>query len=255
MKKILLIIAILSSYSIAVLGQSDIRIKNHNLIFNSEISAGNVYSFAVSSAVTGLINYYLLNDAFFENSFSYAIYKSNVDDLKTRTLNPMGITASELFNNIQAGLKLGYQTYNPNFFNAGIYASAYYKLDQFDVGYEDELLRHKAQRVLLGATALFSFGSMKQSSRVIVEAGCKYSLGLSYDTPTLSDKELLNDGFISHFAIKLASRGLMQNIGVFADINHFNLWKNWDGAPELNNYTIGFTWTITPQQADERRGY
>ena len=252
MKKII-VLALAMCSSVAIQAQSNVRFKNHHLIFNSEIASGSPYMMAASSVLTGLINYHLLNDAFFENSFAYGLYSTNVDGLKVRTMNPMGLTARELFNNIQAGLKLGYQTYSPEFFNCGIYASAHYKLDQFKVGFDDDnMQRHRAQRILLGVNALLSLGSMGQPSRVIIEAGVRYSLGLAYTSPLGDDKNQLNDGIVSHYAIKLASRGMLQNIGVYADINHFNMWKDFRPNQELHNYNIGITWTITPQQVDKR---
>ena len=251
MKKVLLSIVALSMMTIGAVAQSNVHFKNHHLIFNGDLAFGSPYTAAVSSIVTGLANYYLLNDAFFENSFAYSTYSVNKDGVKA--MNPMGLTAKELFNNVQTGLKVGYQTYSPEFVNAGIYASAHYKLDQFQVGIEDDhMTNHRAQRVLVGATVLLSLGSMGQASRVIVEAGCRYSLGLAYKSPLGTDKKQLNDGLVSHFAIKLASRGMMQNVGVYADINHFNLWKDFRPNQKLNNMTFGLTWTITPQQVDER---
>lgn len=252
MRKIVL--CILLSMTISLLSaQSNVRIKNHHLIFNSELVSGSPYTIAASSVMTGLVNYYLLNDAFFENSFAYSLYSTNVDGLKVRTMNPMGLTVRELFNDIQIGLKLGYQTYSPEFFNCGLYMSAHYKLDQFEVGYDnDNMSRHRAQRVLVGATALFSLGSMEQSSRVIIEAGCRYSLGVAYKSTLGTDKKQLNNGFVSHFAIKMASRGMLQNIGVYMDINHFNMWKDFRPQQKLNKLTFGLTWTITPQQVDQR---
>lgn len=233
--------------------QSNVRLKNHHIIFNGDIASGNPYVMAASSVLTGLANYHLLNDAFFENSFIYGIYTTNVDGLKARTMNPMGFSASELFNNMQVGVKLGYQTYNPEFFNCGIYASAHYKLDQFKVGYNDDnMQKHRVQRILLGINALLSLGSMDQPSRVIIEAGLRYSFGLAYKSPLGDDKEQLNNGIVGHYAIKIASRGMMQNIGVFADINHFNVWKDLRPHQKLNNYTLGITWTITPQQVISR---
>lgn len=249
MKNSLVLILSLFCATTIIQAQSDVRFKNHHIIFNGDIASGNPYVMAASSVLTGLANYHLLNDAFFENSFIYGIYSTNVDGLKVRTMNPMGLNASELFNNIQVGIKLGYQTYSPEFFNCGIYASAHYKLDQFKVGYNDDnMQKHRAQRILLGINALLSLGSMDQPSRVIIEAGLRYSLGLAYKSPLGNDKEQLNNGIVGHYAIKIASRGMMQNIGVFADINHFNMWKDLRPNQKLNNYTLGITWTITPQQ-------
>lgn len=254
MKKILFILFAIMVTGSNGLAQTNYRFKSQHLIFNGEIASGSPYTIAASSVITGLANYYLLNDAFFENSFAYGIYTTNVDNLKVNTQNPMGLTARELFNNLQVGLKLGYQTYNPDFLNFGIYASAHYKIDQFKVGYDnDNMSNHRAERALFGATALFSLGSMKQSSRVIIEAGLRYSFGLAYNSPLGDDKDQLNDGLVSHFAIKLASRGMWQNIGLYADINHFNMWKNLRSNQELNNYTFGITWTITPQQVINRK--
>lgn len=166
----------------------------------------------------------------------------------------MGLSARELFNNVQAGFKLGYQTYSPEFVNFGIYASAHYKLDQFKVGYKSsDMDGHRAQRALIGATALISLGSMESPSRVIIEAGCRYSLGLSYKSALGDDKDLPSDGFVSHFAVKLASRGLLQDIGIYTDINHFNMWNDYKPGHKLNDVTFGIVWKITPQQADNRR--
>lgn len=254
MKKIF-ILFIFFGFCINVFAQSN-RFKNHHFIFNGDIASGNPYTMAASSIVTGLANYYLLNDAFFENSFAYSLYTTNDDNLKVKTMNPTGLTAKELFNNIQVGLKLGYQTYSPEFINAGIYASAHYKLEQFKVGNNDDnMKKHKAQRALLGITGLVSLGSMGQASRVILEAGVRYSMSLAYQSPFGTKKDQLNNGITSHYAIKLASRGMWQNIGVYADIDHFNMWKNYESGKKLKSCTFGITWTITPQQVEDRKDW
>ena len=252
-KKCALFLVILGMCANNILAQSDNRIKNKKLIFNADMASGSLYTMAASSVLTGLVNYYVLHDAFFENSFMYGLYSTGDDNLSVRTMNPMGLTARELFNNLQVGLKLGYQSYTPNFVNAGIYASAHYKLEQFRVGYSDDnMQKHRAQRALFGVTGLLSLGSMQQASRVIIEAGLRYSMAVAYTSPNGDDREQLNDGLVSHYAIKLASRGMLQNIGVFADVNHFSLWKNQNPGRRLDGYTLGITWTITPQQMEDR---
>lgn len=147
-------LCVLLGLCMSIQAQSDERIKNQKLIFNADIASGNLYTMAATSVVTGLANYYLFEDAFFENSFAYSLYSTNENNLKVKTMNPMGMTASELFNNIQVGIKLGYQTYATDVFvNGGIYASAHYKLEQFDVGYnKDNMQEHRSQRVLIGVT-------------------------------------------------------------------------------------------------------
>ena len=253
MKKYIFVLLCLLALPNMLSAQSDLRIRNHNLIFNAELNTGNVYSFAASSVVTGLMNYYLLKDDFFENSFVYSFYQTDIDGMKIRAKNPQGLAAYEVFNNLQGGIKIGYQTYRPEFFNFGVYASGHYKLEQFDVEENSLKSKHQIQRVLCGATALLSLGSMEQASRVIIEAGLRYSIGVKYESPWGNDKSMLNNGLVSHFAIKVASRGMMQNLGLFADIGHFDLFKNLGSNQKVRDYVIGFTWTITPQQADDRR--
>ena len=48
---------------------------------------------------------------------------------------------------------------------------------------------------------------------------------------------------------------MWQNIGVYADIDHFNMWKNNVSGKKLKSYTFGITWTITPQQVEDRKDW
>ena len=77
MKKVLLSIVVWSMTVIGAVAQSNVHFKNHHLIFNGDLAFGSPYTAAASSVVTGLANYYLLNDAFFENSFAYSTYSVN----------------------------------------------------------------------------------------------------------------------------------------------------------------------------------
>lgn len=96
---------------------------------------------------------------------------------------------------------------------------------------------------------------MDKATRVIVEAGVRYSLALAYKSPIEEDKNQLNNGLVSHYAIMLAGRKMWQNVGIYADINHFDMWKNLYPNRKLDNYTFGITWTITPQQVDKRKDW
>ena len=253
MKRIIIVAVAIMALATDLQAQRVEKIRNHNLIFNVDVTSGNVYAFAASSAVTGLANYYLFRSAFFENSFAYSFYSTNVSGLDARTLNPMGMTARELLGNIGVGLKLGYQTYHTGFFNYGAYATAHYKSDRLKVGYDsDSMTHHHAQRALLGGAALLSLGSMEQPSRVIVEAGLRYSLPIAYSSPESDDNIRQAGGLATHFGVKLASRGLLQNVGLFADIDHFSRWKNHPQGHKLKDWSIGITWTITCEQADNR---
>lgn len=247
MKKILSLVILTILCCCNIYGQQVEKIRNHNLIFNGEVAFGNLYSALVSSGV-GAING-LLNTPFFENSLIESVYSTKANELTVKPMKYYGVTARDLFGDMQFGIKLGYQTYNSGFFNCGAYASAHYGLHQFNVETGMETQRHRAQRALLGATARFSFGTMEQSTRVIAEAGIRYSMALAYKSPLSTDKDQMGSGLASHYSVMLAGPQYLQNVGIYVDVNHFNLWKDYGQGAKLNHYIVGITCTITIQQA------
>lgn len=250
MKKFLSLFMVAALYCGNVQGQQEDVIRNHNLIFNGEIAFSNVYTWLVSSSAAGAING-LLNTSFFENSLIESVYSTKTDDLTVKPMKYYGATANDLFGDMQLGIKLGYQTYNPGFFNIGAYASAHYKLSQFRVETDRNTQKHRTQRALLGITTRFSFGSMEQSTRVIVEAGVRYNFALAYKSPMSTDKDQTRSGLSSHYALMLAGPRYLQDVGVFVDVNHFNMWKNTGYGEKLNHYTIGLTWRATIPQTNK----
>lgn len=247
MKKFLSLFMIASLCCGNVHGQQEDVIRNHNLIFNGEVAFSNLYSWLVSAVATGAVNG-LLNTSFFESSLIESVYSTKTDNLTVKPMKYYGGTANDLFGDMQFGIKLGYQTYNPGFFNIGAYASAHYRLSQFRVETDKDTQKHRTQRALLGITARFSLGSMEQSTRVIVETGVRYNLALAYKSPMGTDKDQTRSGLSSHYAIMLAGPRYLQDVGIFVDVNHFNMWKDYGFVEKLNHYTVGLTWRVTIPQ-------
>jgi len=143
-------------------GRNREKAKSHNLYFRVETASGNIYP-VVTSMVTGLFNYWL-DQPIFETSYNYSFltakYGNEKLDVKNHKFN--GLTARDLFNDIQVGLKIGYQTYTPDLFNFGIYASGTYKIDQFQVkGFgETDYQNHNIHRAQLGLNAFTTIGRM-----------------------------------------------------------------------------------------------
>ena len=81
----------------------------------------------------------------------------------------------------------------------------------------------------------------------MVEGGLRYSMVLDYKGPLANDKQDLRNGLVSHYAITVKGSNAIQNFGIFADINHFNLLK--DDQSKLNMITIGLMWSVTPGQS------
>ena len=102
-----------------------------NFYHRLDVGSANVYTFVLSNLLTGYANY-LSGDMLFDNSYVYTLYGGSMDGEKIRTkgFNPMGITATELFNDVFAGVKLGYQSDRLGFLNWGVFASGHYRINQ-----------------------------------------------------------------------------------------------------------------------------
>ena len=234
------------------------RAKNHNLYIRAELASGNIYPMA-ASMVTGLFNYWL-DRPVFETSYAYSFLNAHCDGqpLDVARYKASGITARDLFNDIEAGLKVGWQTYTTRLFNWGVYASGHYKIDQFKVQApgEEAYDRHRIHRAQLGLNAFTTIGSMDSPLKATIEAGCRYNIGCLYHSPYGDDAGSLNNGLTSHFALKLAGEFLLQDIGVFANINHYNLLRGQDvrgGVDDIGGWTIGLTFSLTPTQISNKR--
>ena len=241
----------------------DNHIKNDHFYRHIELNYGNVYSLAISSIATGYINY-LLKDALFENGYSHENYRGKIggQEAKYREFNQLGIQARELFNTITPSIRLGYKTTWNSPFNIGIFAMGTYKFDQFETKLpgDDGYTRHRLQYAKAGGGLHFAFGRLTSPTRVIVEAGCQYAIPIGYKGFN-SDRDQLNKGLTSHLSIQMGGPDYLQNIGFFAEYDHFNTFdKKYtiDGVqPHANstfrNFTIGFQCSVTFLQGQNRR--
>lgn len=221
-----------------------------NFFHRVDIETGNLYTFVASNLLTAGINK-LTDDRLLDTGFSYTW--GNLADTpqsdKYRNYNLAGITARDLFSDVTTGLKLGYQTFSPGAVNFGIFGSAHYRLNQFKYEISDEQFHHRVQRVAFGGGVFFTFGSIEQSQRVIVEAALRYNIPIGYNGCWGEKaKDIINEGMTSHYSIRMGGFGKLQGLGIFVDIPHYNLLKNNSSfnLPKLRLYTIGITYTIMP---------
>lgn len=241
--------------------------KNDHLFWHVDLNYGNLYPAAVSSIVTGYLNY-LMKQAVFETGVTYDVYHGKLNDetIKYREYSPLGVRARELFNTVQPGFKIGYKSNNNGNFNWGVYAMGHYKLDQLelrDPG-QDSYMHHRLQYVKAGGGLHFTIGRQVGEDswrRLIIEAGCQYSLPIGYKGYS-HDKKELGKGISSHFALKLGGPAYLQDIGFFFDYDHFNTFNKDYTAPDgsqphanntLRNFTIGFQCSVTFLQGQDRR--
>lgn len=232
-----------------------VRARHNNFYHKVELNYGNLYSFAISSCLTGVVNY-LIDDTVFETGFGFPVYRvQNESPYYFAPQNPLGVQLKDLLHNYEAGLKLGYQTYDPRFVNFGICAVASYKFEPFigNILIEDVTIANPSsiQRALIGGNIMLYLGEMGMSTQVTLEVGLRYSYGLSLtDSSKTITQESLKNGIVSHYAITVGGPGFLQNIKLFADVNHYDLIKN--SYLRLSPIYVGFSWTITPQQSDNK---
>ena len=221
-----------------------------NFYYRLDIGTNNIYSFAAANLATAGLNA-LTDKMLFDNAYTYT-YINTSSNLDAKGYNVTGMTARELFSDFTLGGKLGYQSFNAGSFNWGIYGSAHYRINQFKTTISGQSEEHHTdiQRVQLGGGLLFNLGDIESSTRVVIEAGLRYELPISYNQlngQKVSD--VLNSGLSSHFALRINGNGVLQGLGIYADIPHYDMFKNTggkSGLPNLKMYTFGLIYTITP---------
>lgn len=252
----LLIFAYANMYAQGHLHSNHERARHNNFYHKVELNYGNLYSFALSSCLTGVINY-LIDDTMFETGLSVPIYREQaIAPYSFSRQNLLGVKLNDLVHNFDGGIKLGYQTYDPRFVNFGICAVASYKHDPFlgALLQDEETLSYQAsiQRLLFGGNVMLYLGEMGMSTQVIIEAGIRYSYGLAFKDPSsLGLSEHLKNGWVSHYAVSIGGPGFFQNIKLFADVTHFSLIDS--SHLKLSPIYVGLSWTVTPQQSSNKR--
>lgn len=232
--------------------------KAQHLYYRMDVATNNIYSFAVANLATAGLNA-LTDKMLFDNAYTYTYIKDMDYNSSMSIKNPniLGIAARDIFGDITFGGKFGYQSFFPGSFNWGIYGSAHYRVNQYKVENDnrEDYFRNNVHRLLLGGGILFNFGSIDSSTRVVFEAGLRYEIPVHYKgISSLRQSEMLNNGLSSHYALRINGNGVMQGLGVYADIPHYNLFKKSGvqyGTPDVKLYSFGIMYTITPWKIKE----
>lgn len=103
---------------------------------------------------------------------------------------------------------------------------------------------------MLGGGLLLNFGSIESSTRFVLEASLRYELPVSYKgISEMKQSDMLNKRLSSHYALRINGNGVLQGMGVYADIPHYSLFKKSGmqyGTPDVKMYSFGIMYTITP---------
>lgn len=226
--------------------------KAQHFYYKLDVATNNIYSFAVSNLATAGLNA-LTNRMLFDNAYTYTYIRAidSTDGMNIKNTNILGLKARDIFGDITAGGKLGYQSSSPGSFNWGVFGSAHYRVNQYKVEVQNgDFYRHNVQRLLLGGGLMFNIGDIESSTKIIIEAGVRYEMPIQYHGLNgMKASEMLNKGLSSHYAIRINGNGCLQGLGVFVDVPHYNLYKNYGyqyGTPNVRMYSFGIIYTITP---------
>jgi len=227
-----------------IITHADIR----NFYHRIDVASGNVYPFVLSNLITSYANYFT-HDILFDNSFEYSYISA--ENISIKPQNLMGITARDIFNDISAGAKLGYKSDYANSFNWSIYGCAQYKLNQFRLQEDTKSSDWHHERIAYMRAGLgfyMLFGSIEQKTKFQIDFNAKYSIPVAYTGHWGKDKNLLNQGLTTYYAIKIGgSHGFAG--GIFLEMNHFNVYKQ-SVTKSSRMYSFGLTLTITPRRGE-----
>lgn len=222
--------------------------RDNHLFFHVDFAAGNVYTAAFPSLATWGLNE-LTKSNIFESALEIPFYSAKGYELKQYDM--VGYTAHDLFKDIHPSIKIGYQTRKMSDFNWGVYVSGEYLINQFKTLYMGNSYEcNNLKRLLVGGSAFVVLGGVDKTYHFMIEAGCRYSKALSYKGVLCDGKNGINNGFVSHLGFKVTGAGAIQDFGIYADFNHFDMLKRND--TKLKMFNIGIMWTITPGQRENR---
>ncbi len=156
-----------------------------------------------------------------------------------------------------------YSDYFNSSFNWVLVATAGYKMNQFRIAEGETIDRQRIGRSQLATHLLLAFGKNGGWTQVMLELGAKYNIATTYKGFGITSTKALNNGISSHYALKFGGEGWLQNVGVFVDVDHYNLFnQKFDHAGQapfrnssLKDMTFGISLVVTPTQADKRHRY
>lgn len=153
---------------------------------------------AISSLTDGAAN-----ADFIAFNYHYVSMKDNGETIDFKTNNPYGFTSYDLFNDIEAGLKFGWQgAQSP----IGAYIYGAYGTNQYKLRFlgERDYSKHKLQSFRVGVGVRISplrFFLEEYEWCPIIELGTTYVSNFSYKGPNGSDKDQVNNGLRTSYAI------------------------------------------------------
>lgn len=157
----------------------------------------------------------------------YMSFKDNGEHVDYKMGNPYGFTSYDLFNDVEAGLKFGWQGAESL---VGAYMYGAYCINQHKTRFLGNLEydKHKIQSWKIGLGVRISplrFLMDDYDWCPIVELGTSYVHNFKYKGPNGSDIDQLNNGMRTNYAIGILFDEGEQSLLLCMDMAHYNLFN------------------------------
>lgn len=176
-----------------------VHTRGNNVWTNDVLSIGDML---INTAIAKATNGAAYPD-FIAASYHYVKLEDNGEKIDFKQNNPYGFTAYDLFNDLEVGLKVGWQGAETPI---GLYVYGAYGINQYKLRFlgERDYNKHKLQSVRMGVGVKISplrFLLDDYGWCPIIEVGTTYINNFKYKGPNGNDKDQINNGMRSSYAI------------------------------------------------------
>lgn len=157
----------------------------------------------------------------------YMSFKDNGENVDYKMGNPYGFTSYDLFNDVEAGVKIGWQGAESP---VGAYLYGAYSINQHKLRFlgEHDYSKHKIQSWKAGIGVRISplrFLMNEYDWCPIIELGTTYVYNFKYKGPNGSDIDQLNNGMRMSYAVGAQFDEGDQSVMICLDMAHYNLFN------------------------------
>lgn len=236
-----------------------------NLYIRGDIQSGNLYTGVLGMGIAAWINHNANDYAVDSYLTINSIHNAGVSNGGRM----VGFKVHDLFNDIGAGIKLGYQTDDNTlrFINWAVYGSFHYRessfailtridnpeysdIEGFGKAYEYNNAIHKFQ---IGIGANITFGEPRAIIRPTVDFGLRYNIPFIYSGDLCNSAGGLNSGLSPVLSISVGSeehwlKTVGIKLGIWVDFGTYKLFKRNDrfDSDPYKYTTVGMNFTLCP---------
>ena len=199
-------------------------------------SSTSLYTNTVLSLGEVFVNNLIANKMDGVTSYHFTVYnyhdlkmESPEGDIRVKRNTFYGLTAFDLFNDFEVGLKFGWHEITSPI---GAYLYATYGMNQYKIQFPDDTgyQRHELQNIRIGAELELTplVGNLPDGGvSPILSVKTSYIKNFKYTGPEGFDLDMVNSGFRSTFAagVTYGEDGCYAAM-LFLDITHYDIFKN-----------------------------